>query len=89
MTLKIRESSSRKRKEKALATGLFDINWFSSKTHEDQFNVVLSKKKVIPEVQFDLQSDEYLEIWEQILRRGWEVLCNPVTDVGVLMVRKF
>ncbi|KAL4365949.1 hypothetical protein AHAS_Ahas07G0157200 [Arachis hypogaea] len=38
------------------------------------------KKKVIPEVKFDLKSDEYPEIREQIERRGWQFLCNSHTD---------
>ncbi|XP_025647966.1 uncharacterized protein [Arachis hypogaea] len=47
------------------------------------------KKKVIPEVRFDLKPDEYPEIQEHIRSRGWEVLANPVTEVGVLMVKEF
>ncbi|KAL4287853.1 hypothetical protein AHAS_Ahas19G0227700 [Arachis hypogaea] len=56
------ESSSGKRKEKAPQTGPFDANRFSSKVHEENFFEMTSKKKVIPEVRFNLKPDEYPEI---------------------------
>ncbi|KAL4344153.1 hypothetical protein AHAS_Ahas11G0149900 [Arachis hypogaea] len=89
MAPKTGESSSRKRKEKAPASGLYDFTMFFSKTHKDHFNEIVSKKKVIFEVRFDLKSDGYSEIQYQILRQGWEALTNPVTEVDVLMVREF
>ncbi|KAL4287639.1 hypothetical protein AHAS_Ahas19G0206300 [Arachis hypogaea] len=62
MTPKTGESSSRKRKEKALVNDPFDSHRFSSKVHEDRFHEITGQKKVISEVRFDLKPDEYLEI---------------------------
>ncbi|KAL4344482.1 hypothetical protein AHAS_Ahas11G0182800 [Arachis hypogaea] len=87
MAPKTGESSSKKRKEKAPTSGRYDFTRFFSKTHEDYFHEIVSKKKVISEVRFDLKLDEYPEIRYPILRRGWEFLTNPVIDVGILMVR--
>ncbi|XP_057759192.1 uncharacterized protein LOC130979685 [Arachis stenosperma] len=56
------ESSSRKRKEKAPASSPYYFIRFFSKTHEDHFHEIVSKKKVIPEVCFDLKPNEYPEI---------------------------
>ena len=62
---------------------------FISKTHQDYFYDVVAKKKVIPEVPFKLKKGEYPEIRHEIQRRGWEVLTNPIQQVGILMVQEF
>ncbi|KAL4330300.1 hypothetical protein AHAS_Ahas13G0386300 [Arachis hypogaea] len=89
MAPKVGESSSRKRKEKASSTISHEINRFYTKVHEEHYHKIVSKKKVISEVKFDLKLDEYPEIQERILSMGWKVLTNPVIEVGVLKVREF
>ncbi|KAL4343993.1 hypothetical protein AHAS_Ahas11G0133900 [Arachis hypogaea] len=64
MVPKTGESSSRKRKETAPASSPYDFTRFFSKTHKDHFNEIVSKKKVIPKVRFDLQLEEYPKIQE-------------------------
>ncbi|KAL4366069.1 hypothetical protein AHAS_Ahas07G0169200 [Arachis hypogaea] len=65
MTPKVGESSSRKRKEKAPFIISHDVNRFYTKIHEEHYYKNLSKKKVIPEVRFDLKPDEefYTDLW--------------------------
>ncbi|KAL4356947.1 hypothetical protein AHAS_Ahas09G0137600 [Arachis hypogaea] len=62
---------------------------FISKSHQDHFYDVVAKKKVIPEVPFKLKKNEYPEIRHEIQRRGWEVLTNPMQQVGILMIQEF
>ncbi|KAL4315075.1 hypothetical protein AHAS_Ahas15G0148800 [Arachis hypogaea] len=50
---------------------------------------MVRKKKVILEVPFKLKEDEYPKILHQVLRRDWEILANPISEVGVLMVQEF
>ena len=42
-----------------------------------------------PEVPFMLKKNEYPKIWHEIQRRGWEILTNPIQQVGILMVQEF
>ncbi|MED6115703.1 hypothetical protein PIB30_093205 [Stylosanthes scabra] len=46
------------------------------------------KRKVIPEVGFDLK-DEYPQIMEQVMLRGWKRLAAPRTSVSELLVQEF
>ena len=83
--------TSRKRKGKAIASTSesWKMERFISKVHQDHFYEVVAKKKVIPEVPFMLKKNEYPEIRHEIRRRGWEVLTNPIQQVGILMVQEF
>ena len=83
--------SSRKGKGKAKASTSesWEKERFISKSHQDHFYDVVAKKKVIPEVPFKLKKNEYPEIRHEIQRRGWEVLTNPIQQVGILMVQEF
>ncbi|MED6201934.1 hypothetical protein PIB30_100152, partial [Stylosanthes scabra] len=47
------------------------------------------RRKVIPEVGFNLEDDEYPEIMEQIAIRGWRRLAAPRTDISKLLVQEF
>ena len=62
---------------------------FILKVHQEHFYEVVAKKKVIPEVPFKLKKSEYPEIRQEIRRRRWEVLSNPIQQVGILMVQEF
>ncbi|QHO24029.1 uncharacterized protein DS421_12g368760 [Arachis hypogaea] len=90
MAPKARETS-RKRKGKAIASTSesWEMERFISKVHQDHFYEVVAKKKVIPEVPFKLKKSEYPEIQQEIRRRGWEVLSNPIQQVEILMVQEF
>ena len=83
--------SSRKGKGKTKASTFesWEMERFISKAHQDHFYDVVAKKKVIPEVPFKLKRNEYPEIRHEIQRRGWEVLTNPIQQVGILMVQEF
>ena len=90
MALKTGESSRRwKGKTKASTSESWEMERFISKAHQDHFYDVVAKKKVIPEVPFKLKRNEYPEIRHEIQRRGWEVLTNPIQQVGILMVQEF
>ncbi|MED6213098.1 hypothetical protein PIB30_089938 [Stylosanthes scabra] len=47
------------------------------------------RRKVILEVGFNLEDDEYPEIMEQITLRGWRRLAAPRTDISKLLVQEF
>ncbi|MED6214591.1 hypothetical protein PIB30_104491, partial [Stylosanthes scabra] len=47
------------------------------------------RKKIIPEVGFNLNEDEYPQIREQIALRGWRRLAAPMTGVSKLLVQEF
>ncbi|MED6169234.1 hypothetical protein PIB30_019527 [Stylosanthes scabra] len=53
------------------------------------FDETVSKKKIIPEVGFNLSDGTYLEIEEQIRNRGWRRLASPRHEVAKAMVREF
>ena len=78
-----------KGKTKASTSESWEMERFISKSHQDHFYDVVAKKKVIPEVPFMLKKNEYPEIRHEIQRRGWEVLTNPMQQVGILMVQEF
>ncbi|MED6226445.1 hypothetical protein PIB30_103832, partial [Stylosanthes scabra] len=47
------------------------------------------RKKIIPEVGFNLEEDEYPQIKEQIALRGWRRLAAPTTGISKLLVQEF
>ncbi|MED6185720.1 hypothetical protein PIB30_059746 [Stylosanthes scabra] len=47
------------------------------------------RKKIIPEVGFNLNEDEYPQIREQIALQGWKRLAAPMTGVSKLLVQEF
>ncbi|MED6153764.1 hypothetical protein PIB30_105181 [Stylosanthes scabra] len=60
------------------------------KAHNEQlFYSYARRRKVIPEVGFNLEEDEYPEIMEQIALRGWRRLAAPRTDISKLLVQEF
>ncbi|MED6170300.1 hypothetical protein PIB30_029552, partial [Stylosanthes scabra] len=48
-----------------------------------------SKKKITPEVGFNLSEGTYPEIGEQISKRGWRRLASPKHEVAKAMIREF
>ncbi|MED6128289.1 hypothetical protein PIB30_096293 [Stylosanthes scabra] len=57
--------------------------------NQNLFEELVSKKKIIPEVTFDLEEDEYPSIKEQIALRGWRRLATPRTKVSKWMIQEF
>ncbi|MED6153770.1 hypothetical protein PIB30_105244 [Stylosanthes scabra] len=53
------------------------------------FESSVRRKKIIPEVAFNLNEDEYLQIKEQIALRGWRRLAAPTTGISKLLVQEF
>ncbi|MED6125580.1 hypothetical protein PIB30_069781 [Stylosanthes scabra] len=58
---------------------------FNQNLHEE----LVSKKKITPEVTFDLDEDEYPSIKEQIALRGWKRLASPRTRMTKWMIQEF
>ncbi|MED6117888.1 hypothetical protein PIB30_114219, partial [Stylosanthes scabra] len=68
---------------------VFDAHRFRTAHNEQLFDSYARRRKVIPEVGFNLEDDEYPEIIEQIALRGWRRLAAPRTDISKLLVQEF
>ncbi|MED6188735.1 hypothetical protein PIB30_088770 [Stylosanthes scabra] len=68
---------------------VFDAHRFRKAHNEQLFDSYVRRRKVIPEVGFNLEEDEYPEIMEQIALRGWRRLAAPRTDISKLLVQEF
>ncbi|MED6150938.1 hypothetical protein PIB30_077461, partial [Stylosanthes scabra] len=68
---------------------VFDEHLFRKEFNQELFNSHARKKKVIPEVGFNLNEDEYPQIMEKVSLRGWRRLAAPRTNVSKLMVQEF
>ncbi|MED6178110.1 hypothetical protein PIB30_104534 [Stylosanthes scabra] len=66
---------------------VFDAHRFRKAHNEQLFDSYARGRKVILEVGFNLEDDEYPEIMEQIELRGWRRLAAPRTDISKLLVR--
>ncbi|MED6212838.1 hypothetical protein PIB30_087289 [Stylosanthes scabra] len=71
------------------AVSVFDAHRFCTTHNEQLFDSYARRKKVIPEAGFNLEDDEYPEIMEQIVLRGWRRLAAPRTDISKLLVQEF
>ncbi|MED6188305.1 hypothetical protein PIB30_084710 [Stylosanthes scabra] len=68
---------------------VFDAHRFRKAHNEQLFNSCARRRKVIPEVGFNLKDDEYPEIMEQIALRGWRRLAAPRMNISKLLVQEF
>ncbi|MED6125992.1 hypothetical protein PIB30_073961 [Stylosanthes scabra] len=68
---------------------VFDAHCFRKAHNEQLYDSYTRRRKVIPEVGFNLEEDEYPEIMEQIALRGWRRLVAPRTDISKLLVQEF
>ncbi|MED6177119.1 hypothetical protein PIB30_094916, partial [Stylosanthes scabra] len=68
---------------------VFDEHRFCKEFNQELFDSHARKWKVIPEVSFNLNEDEYPQIMEQVSLRGWRRLSTPRTNVSELMVQEF
>ncbi|MED6113722.1 hypothetical protein PIB30_073491 [Stylosanthes scabra] len=67
---------------------VFDEHRFCKEFNQELFNSLARKRKVILEVGFDLNEDEYPQIMEQVMLRGWRRLAAPHTSVSKLLVQE-
>ncbi|MED6176466.1 hypothetical protein PIB30_088471 [Stylosanthes scabra] len=68
---------------------VLDDHRFRKEFNQKLFESHVRRKKVIPEVGFNLNDDEYPQIMEQIDLRGWRRLAAPMTGVSKLLVQEF
>ncbi|MED6224161.1 hypothetical protein PIB30_081175 [Stylosanthes scabra] len=67
---------------------VFDDHHFRKEFNQQLFESHVRRKKVIPEVGFNLDEGEYPQIMEQILLTGWRRLAAPITGVSKLLVQE-
>ncbi|MED6152330.1 hypothetical protein PIB30_090888 [Stylosanthes scabra] len=68
---------------------VFDEHCFRKEFNQQLFESHAKRRKVIPEVGFNLDEGEYPQIMEQILLRGWRSLAAPMKGVSKLLVQEF
>ncbi|MED6115984.1 hypothetical protein PIB30_095870 [Stylosanthes scabra] len=68
---------------------VFDEHRFRKEHNQQLFESYARRRKVIPEIGFNLNEDEYPQIMEQIALRGWRRLAAPRTSVSKLLVQEF
>ncbi|MED6226004.1 hypothetical protein PIB30_099164, partial [Stylosanthes scabra] len=68
---------------------MLDKHCYRTMFNQNLFEELVSKKKITPEVTFDLKDDEYPSIKEQIALRGWRRLASPRTKVSKWMIQEF
>ncbi|MED6175249.1 hypothetical protein PIB30_076625 [Stylosanthes scabra] len=68
---------------------VFDEHRFPKEHNQQLFESYARRRKVIPEVGFNLNEDEYPQIMEQTTLRGWRRLAGPRTSVSKLLVQEF
>ncbi|MED6173676.1 hypothetical protein PIB30_061857 [Stylosanthes scabra] len=65
-------------------SSMLDEHCFRTMFNQNLFEELVCRKKVTPEVTFDLEDDEYPAIKEQIALRGWRRLASPRTKINKL-----
>ncbi|MED6128547.1 hypothetical protein PIB30_098928 [Stylosanthes scabra] len=73
----------------SLRVNVLDNHRFRTLFNQNLYEVTVQNKSIISEVGFNLEDDEYPEIWQQITRRGWKRLASPRSEVAKLMVQEF
>ncbi|MED6125594.1 hypothetical protein PIB30_070040 [Stylosanthes scabra] len=68
---------------------ILDSHCFLILFNQRLFDETVSKKKIIPEVGFNLSDGTYPKIEEQIRKRGWRRLASPRDEVAKALVREF
>ncbi|MED6150828.1 hypothetical protein PIB30_076280 [Stylosanthes scabra] len=68
---------------------VLDDHRFRKEFNQTLFESRVRRKKVIPEVGFNLNDDKYPQIKEQIALRGWRRLAAPMTGISKLLVQEF
>ncbi|MED6126947.1 hypothetical protein PIB30_083391, partial [Stylosanthes scabra] len=60
---------------------MVDEHYFRALFNQNLFEEIVCRKKVTPEVCFDLEDEEYPAIRELIALRGWRRLASPRTKI--------
>ncbi|MED6137888.1 hypothetical protein PIB30_069206, partial [Stylosanthes scabra] len=68
---------------------MVDEHCFRALLNQNLFEEIVRRKKVTPEVSFDLEDEEYPSIREQIALRGWRRLASPRTKINKLLIQEF
>ncbi|MED6151229.1 hypothetical protein PIB30_080509 [Stylosanthes scabra] len=63
-------------------SNMLDEHCYRTMFNQNLFKELVSRKKITPEVTFDLKDDEYPSIKEQIALRGWRRLASLRTKVS-------
>ncbi|MED6113721.1 hypothetical protein PIB30_073490 [Stylosanthes scabra] len=68
---------------------IIDEHCFRALFNQNLFEEIVRRKKVTPEVSFDLEDEEYPAIREHISLRGWRRLASPRTKISKLLIQEF
>ncbi|MED6174276.1 hypothetical protein PIB30_067561 [Stylosanthes scabra] len=68
---------------------ILDSHCFLTLFNQCLFDETVSRKKIIPEVGFNITEGLYPKVREQILKRGWRRLASPTSEVAKAMIREF
>ncbi|MED6153612.1 hypothetical protein PIB30_103806 [Stylosanthes scabra] len=80
----------RKRKGKAVATSSNQASpRFKTLYHEAHFNLMISARRILPELILQADEDVFNPIRYQIYNRKWEKFTKPIQAVSHLMVKEF
>ncbi|MED6199916.1 hypothetical protein PIB30_080280 [Stylosanthes scabra] len=71
------------------ADDVLDAHCFQTLFNQRLYEETVCRKKIIPEVGFNLTDEEYPEIGEQISKRGWRRLASPKSEIAKSMIREF
>ncbi|MED6176916.1 hypothetical protein PIB30_092925, partial [Stylosanthes scabra] len=70
-------------------SNMLDEYCYRTMFNQNLFEELVSRKKITPEVTFDLEDDEYPSIKEQIALRRWSRLASPRTKVSKWLIQEF
>ncbi|MED6198437.1 hypothetical protein PIB30_066281 [Stylosanthes scabra] len=68
---------------------MVDEHCFRALFNQNLFEEIVRRKKVTPEVSFDLKDEAYPAIREHIALRGWRTLASPRTKISKLLIQEF
>ncbi|MED6198583.1 hypothetical protein PIB30_067770 [Stylosanthes scabra] len=73
----------------SIGANVLDAHCFRTLFNQHLYEENAQKKKVIPEVRFNLNADQYPEIKERITKRGWRRLASPRQEIAKSMIQEF
>ncbi|MED6126991.1 hypothetical protein PIB30_083819 [Stylosanthes scabra] len=71
------------------SVSVFDNHRFKTAFNEELYNTIVKNKKVIAEYCVDLDDDEYPEVREKIMLRGWRRLAAPKQEIRIDLIHEF
>ncbi|MED6226442.1 hypothetical protein PIB30_103803, partial [Stylosanthes scabra] len=75
--------------ESSSSVSVFDNHCFKTAFNEELYNTIVKNKKVIAECCVDLDDDEYPEVPEKIILRGWRRLTAPKQEISIDLIHEF